>query len=134
MPSSALLQPDSALALATLAVLEIVLGIDNLVVLSILVGHVPSAQRRAARLIGLSLAMLTRLALLFAVVWLIGLTVPLFTLAGHGFSLRDLILGVGGLVLMAQSVTEIHETLEGAGEVPRLRQGRTLLVVVTQIA
>ncbi len=131
---SALLQPDSALALVVLLALEIVLGIDNLVVLSILVSHVPQSQRRAARLIGLSLAMLTRLALLFSIVWLTGLTVPLFELAGHAFSIRDLILGAGGLVLMAQSVIEIHETLEGAGEVRRPRQGRTLLVVVAQIA
>jgi predicted tellurium resistance membrane protein TerC len=125
---SVLMQPDSALALATLALLEIVLGIDNLVVLSILVGHVPRARQRAARLIGLSLAMLTRLALLFSIVWLTRLTAPLFTAFDRAFSVRELILGVGGLVLMGQSVTEIHETLEGAGGAPKL------LVVVTQIA
>jgi predicted tellurium resistance membrane protein TerC len=129
-----LMQPDSALALATLALLEIVLGIDNLVVLSILVGHVPRARQRAARLIGLSLAMVTRLALLFSIVWMTRLTSPLFSAKGHAFSIRDLILGIGGLVLMAQSVTEIHEALEGAGEAPRLRQVRALAVVVTQIA
>jgi predicted tellurium resistance membrane protein TerC len=131
---SVFLQPDSALALATLALLEIVLGIDNLVVLSILVGHVPRARQRAARLIGLSLAMLTRLALLFSIVWLTRLTAPLFTAFDRAFSIRDLILGIGGLVLMGQSVTEIHETLEGAGGAPKLRQARSLLVVVTQIA
>jgi predicted tellurium resistance membrane protein TerC len=131
---SVLMQPDSALALATLALLEIVLGIDNLVVLSILVGHVPRARQRAARLIGLSLAMLTRLALLFSIVWLTRLTAPLFTAFDRAFSVRELILGVGGLVLMGQSVTEIHETLEGAGGAPKLRQVRSLLVVVTQIA
>jgi predicted tellurium resistance membrane protein TerC len=105
---SALMQPESALALLTLAVLEIVLGIDNLVMLSILVGHVPRKSQRAARLIGLSLAMLTRLALLFSIVWLTRLTAPLFTAFDRAFSIRDLILGVGGLVLMGQSVTEIH--------------------------
>jgi predicted tellurium resistance membrane protein TerC len=131
---SVLLQPDSALALATLALLEIVLGIDNLVVLSILVGHVPRERQRAARLIGLSLAMLTRLALLFSIVWLTRLTAPLFTAFERAFSIRDLILGVGGLVLMGQSVTEIHETLEGASGPPKLRQARGLLTVVIQIA
>lgn len=131
---SVMMQPDSLLALATLALLEVVLGIDNLVVLSILVGHVPQARRRAARLIGLSLAMFTRLALLFSIVWLTGLTAPLFTAFEHAFSIRDVILGVGGLVLMGQSVTEIHETLEGAGGAPKLRQARSLLVVVIQIA
>jgi predicted tellurium resistance membrane protein TerC len=131
---SVLLQPDSALALATLALLEIVLGIDNLVVLSILVGRVPRARQRAARLIGLSLAMLTRLALLFSIVWLTRLTAPLFTAFERAFSVRDLILGVGGLVLMGQSVTEIHETLEGANGPPKLRQARSLIVVVIQIA
>jgi len=129
-----LLQPEGALALATLTVLEIVLGIDNLVVLSILVAHAPRARQRAARLIGLSLAMLTRLALLFSIVWLTRLTAPLFTLRGHGFSIRDLILGIGGLVLMAQSVTEIHEALEGAGETSKLRQARSVALIVTQIA
>jgi len=129
-----LLQPEGALALATLTVLEIVLGIDNLVVLSILVAHAPRARQRAARLIGLSLGMLTRLALLFSIVWLTRLTAPLFTLRGHGFSIRDLILGIGGLVLMAQSVTEIHEALEGAGETPKLRQARSVALIVTQIA
>jgi predicted tellurium resistance membrane protein TerC len=131
---SPLLQADGLLALATLTLLEIVLGIDNLVMLSILVGHLPSAQQRTARLMGLSLAMLTRLALLFSIVWLTGLIQPLFSALGHAFSPRDLILGVGGLVLLSQSVTEIHATVEGAAAAPRARAARRLLLVVVQIA
>jgi predicted tellurium resistance membrane protein TerC len=129
-----LLQPDGLLALATLTLLEIVLGIDNLVVLSILVSRLPAFRQRAARLMGLSLAMLTRLVLLFSIVWLTGLTRPLFTLFTHGFSPRDLILGVGGLMLLSQSVTEIHATVEGAEAAPRARLRRNLAAVVIQIA
>jgi predicted tellurium resistance membrane protein TerC len=131
---SLLLQPDGLLALATLTLLEIVLGLDNLVMLSILVNHLPPARQRAARLLGLSLAMLTRLALLFSIVWLTGLTRPLFTLFDRGFSPRDLILGLGGLVLLTQSVIEIHATVEGAEAAPRARVERSLLPVVIQIA
>lgn len=129
-----LLQPDGLLALATLTLLEIVLGIDNLVVLSILVSHLPAARQRAARLMGLSLAMLTRLALLFSIVWLTGLTRPLFTLFTRGFSPHDLILGAGGLVLLTQSVTEIHATVEGAESAPRARLQPNIVAVVIQIA
>jgi predicted tellurium resistance membrane protein TerC len=131
---SPLLQPDGILALVTLTLLEIVLGIDNLVVLSILVGRLPSAKQRMARLVGLSLAMLTRLALLFSIVWMTGLVRPLFTALQHAFSPRDLILGIGGLVLLSQSVTEIHATLEGENSTPRARVSRSVLAVVMQIA
>ncbi|HEV7986609.1 MAG TPA: TerC family protein [Steroidobacteraceae bacterium] len=131
---SPLLQADGVLALAILTLLEIVLGIDNLVVLSILVGRLPGAKQRTARLVGLSLAMLTRLALLFSIVWLAGLRRALFTLFEHGFSPRDLILGAGGLVLLSQSVTEIHATVEGATSTPRVRASRSVLAVVIQIA
>ncbi len=133
---SLLAQPDSAVALATLSLLEIVLGVDNLVVLSIFVGQLPPTRQRAGRLIGLSLAMLTRLALLFSIVWLTGLRAPWFTLLGHGFSARDLILGIGGLILLGQSVTEIHSALERAAapSTARARARRGLAVVVLQIA
>ena len=129
-----MLQADSLLALVTLTLLEIVLGIDNLVVLSILVSQLPPSRQRPARLLGLSLAMLTRLALLFSIVWLTGLPRPLFTTLGHGFSPRDLILGAGGLVLLSQSVSEIHATVEGAETAPRARLRRTVAAVVIQIA
>jgi predicted tellurium resistance membrane protein TerC len=131
---SLLMQPEGALALVTLSLLEIVLGIDNLVMLSILVSRLPAAEQRGARLAGLSLAMLTRLALLFSIVWVTGLRAPLFALQGHQFSPRDLILGVGGLILLAQSITELHETLETAGAAPRWRPRRVLITVVLQIA
>jgi len=133
MPAS-LMQPDAALAFATLALLEIVLGIDNLVVLSILIGHLPPERRRIARLVGLSLAMLTRLLLLFSIVWVTRLTKPLFTLFGHGFSPRDLILGVGGLILLAQSVTELHATVESADRPARRVRRAGVAMVVIQIA
>jgi predicted tellurium resistance membrane protein TerC len=133
---SLLMQPDSVLALATLTLLEIVLGVDNLVMLSIMVGHLPPARQRAGRVLGLSLAMLTRLALLFSIVWLTRLQTPLFSAFGRGISPHDLILGIGGLVLLAQSVTEIHTTLESAGTSARTRAParRGLALVVFQIA
>jgi predicted tellurium resistance membrane protein TerC len=131
---SSLLRADSLIALGILAVLEVVLGIDNLVVLSILVGHLPPGQRRLARLLGLLLAMMTRLALLFSIVWLTGLTRPLFAALGHSISARDLILAVGGLVLLSQSVTEIHATVEGAEVTPPRRAARSVLAVAIQVA
>lgn len=131
---STLLQPDSAVALGMLTLLEIVLGVDNLVMLSILIGQAPPPRRRAARLLGLGLAMLTRLALLFSIVWLTGLRRTLFEILGHGFSLGALILGAGGLILLAKSVTEIHATLERAAAPTRPRPARGVAVVVFQIA
>jgi predicted tellurium resistance membrane protein TerC len=126
-----LFSPQAWIALLTLSALEIVLGVDNLIFLSILVGRLPEPQQRSARLMGLTLAMVTRIALLFSIVWLTRLTRPWFELAGQPISGRDLILGLGGLFLLGKSVTEIHETLEGAaerGEPPRAA-GFTLTVV-----
>jgi predicted tellurium resistance membrane protein TerC len=135
---SVLMHPDGVVALATLTVLEVVLGVDNLVMLSIMVGHLPPARQRAGRVLGLSLAMLTRLALLFSIVWLTRLQAPLFAAFGRAISPHDLILGVGGLVLLAQSVTEIHATVESAGTPARARARtrarRGLALVVLQIA
>jgi predicted tellurium resistance membrane protein TerC len=125
---------DSALAFTMLALLEIVLGIDNLVVLSLLVGQLPRPRQRTARLLGLSLAMLTRLALLFSILWLTQLQSPLFAVLGHVFSLRDLVLGAGGLILLSQSVTEIHATLESAVAPPSARKRGGLAATVLQIA
>lgn len=108
-----LLTFSSLAALATLAALEIVLGIDNVVFLAILSGRLPEHQRRAARLIGLSLAALGRIALLFAITWVITLDkAELFTLAGHTFTVKDLILAAGGLFLLAKATWEIHHSLE----------------------
>jgi predicted tellurium resistance membrane protein TerC len=101
------------IALATLTVLEIVLGIDNIVFISILAGKLRVEDRERARKIGLSLAMFIRLALLASITWVMGLTAPIFTVVGQEISGRDLILLVGGLFLIAKSTHEIHEKLEG---------------------
>ena len=131
----ALLQsPGSWVALATLSLLETVLGVDNIIFLAILVSRLPAAAQRRARIAGLTLAMLTRLALLFSVIWLTHLTAPLFSVLGHGFSGRDLILGVGGLFLLGKSVTEIHHTLEGATNPQPQRSLGAFTVIVIQIA
>jgi predicted tellurium resistance membrane protein TerC len=105
--------PQVWIALTTLTVLEIVLGIDNVVFISILAGKLPPEERAKARRIGLSLAMLTRIALLLSLGWVIRLTAPLFTVVGQEISGRDLILLGGGLFLLAKSTHEIHDKLEG---------------------
>jgi len=105
--------PNAWLAFATLSALEIVLGIDNVVFISILADRLPAEQRDRARKLGLWLAMLMRIALLFALAWIVKLTVPLFNLLGRGISGRDLVLLVGGLFLLAKSTHEIHNSLEG---------------------
>jgi predicted tellurium resistance membrane protein TerC len=100
-------------ALLTLTVLEIVLGIDNIVFISILVGKLPAEQQDRARIIGLSLAMFMRIGLLFTITWVIGLTAPLFNIAGMAISGRDIILIGGGLFLLGKATFEIHDRLEG---------------------
>ncbi len=105
--------PEAWIALLTLTVLEIVLGIDNIVFISILSGKLPSEQQGRARTLGLALAMITRIALLFSIAWIVRLTAPLFELFGHPFSGRDLILLGGGLFLLAKATQEIHGKLEG---------------------
>ena len=111
-----LTDPQAWIALLTLTFLEIVLGIDNLVFVSILTGRLPKEQQSKARRIGLALAMLMRIALLFAISALMTLTKPWFELIGHAFSGKDLILLAGGLFLMWKSTTEIHHKLEGEVE------------------
>lgn len=111
-----LTDPQAWLAFLTLAALEIVLGIDNIIFISVLVGRLPPEQRARARNFGLLLAMGSRIALLLSIVWLIGLTRPWFTLLGNEISGRDLVLILGGLFLLGKSVLEIHHTLEGADE------------------
>ena len=113
-----LASPEAWIALATLSALEIVLGVDNIIFISILVGRLPPHERQRARVIGLGLAMFTRIALLLSLAWMMRLTNPLFSLAGHGISGRDLILLGGGLFLLAKAVTEIHNALEGVEEQP----------------
>jgi predicted tellurium resistance membrane protein TerC len=111
----ALLTPDVWISLATLTLMEIVLGIDNIVFISILSGRLPLDQQPRARTVGLSVALLTRLGLLFAISWVMGLTEPLFTVLGKSLSGRDLILLGGGLFLLAKATHEIHEKLEVEG-------------------
>ncbi len=104
--------PEAWIALSTLIALEIVLGIDNIIFISILVGRLPAAQRDLARKLGLGLAMLARLVLLFSIVWVMGLVEPWFTVVGNEISGRDIILIVGGMFLLAKSTHEIHNSLE----------------------
>jgi predicted tellurium resistance membrane protein TerC len=110
-----LFDPQIWIALITLTTLEIVLGIDNIVVLAIISNNLPLHQREKARYIGLSLALVMRLALLFAISWIAGLIHPIFTIYGQPFSGRDLMLLAGGLFLMYKAVHEIHVTVEEAG-------------------
>jgi predicted tellurium resistance membrane protein TerC len=110
---SLLTDPGTWISLATLAVLEIVLGIDNVIFISILIQRLPVSQRDRARLVGLSLAAGLRVLLLLTISWVIGLTQPLVTLFGRDFSWRDAILILGGLFLLYKATGEIHESLEG---------------------
>jgi len=104
------------MALGTLTILEIVLGIDNIIFLSLVVAKLPAAQRNHARRIGLFAAMMMRLGLLASIAWVVRLTNPLFTLFDHSFSARDLILLAGGLFLIWKASKEIHESIEGEEE------------------
>ena len=105
--------PKMWIGFLTLTVLEIVLGIDNVVFISILAGKLPEHQQDKARRLGLTLALVTRILLLLGISWIVGLTKPLFEIFGHPVSGKDLILGVGGLFLIAKATHEIHEKLEG---------------------
>ncbi|MHB1194933.1 MAG: TerC family protein [Longimicrobiales bacterium] len=125
--------PEAWISLATLTILEIVLGIDNIVFISILADRVEPAQRARARQVGLLLAMGTRIALLVSIVWIMKLTAPLFALFGHEISGRDLILLVGGLFLLTKSTREIHHKLEGEDEHRRTGASASFLSVIVQI-
>lgn len=125
--------PEAWLGLLTLTVLEIVLGIDNIIFISILAGKLPAHQQARARRVGLIGAMLTRIALLAAIAWIIRLTAPLFTLLGHAFSGRDLILMAGGLFLIYKSTHEIHDKLEGEAGRASTRTAASFGNVVGQI-
>src|SRR4051794_25615543 len=109
---SMLLDPNVWIAFAMLTALEIVLGVDNIIFISILVGRLPAEQRDRARRLGLGFAMLSRLALLFSLTWIMGLTADLFVVSGMGISGRDLVLLGGGLFLLYKASSEIFETVE----------------------
>lgn len=108
--------PNAWVGLLTLTVLELVLGIDNIVFISILSGKLPAHQQQKARFIGLSLAMLMRILLLLCITWVMGLTRPLFTIAGFGVTGRAIILVAGELFLLVESTHEIHDHMEGEDE------------------
>jgi predicted tellurium resistance membrane protein TerC len=131
-----LLSAESWAALLTLTVLEIVLGIDNIVFISILSGKLPEHQRQRARTVGLALAMGTRILLLLSLTWIMRLTRPFLTVASQEISGRDLILLIGGMFLLWKSTHEIHERLEGQAEAVRKagRKANTMASVLTQIA
>ena len=129
--------PEIWLSLVTLSALEIVLGIDNLVFIAILTGRLPAHQRALGRKVGLALALITRLMLLATLAWIVGLTQPLFAVAGKGFSWRDIILIAGGLFLLYKATVEIHEMVEKEEEEPDSPHGAagiTFQGVVLQIA
>ena len=126
--------PESWVALLTLTALEIVLGIDNIIFISILVGRLPEAQRNFARRIGLGLAMLTRLGLLFSITWVMGLTKPWFTVLGNSVSGRDIVLIGGGMFLLFKATHEIHNSLEGAGDDAKNVAITSMGTVLIQIA
>jgi predicted tellurium resistance membrane protein TerC len=128
-----LTDPQVWMALVTLTALEIVLGIDNIIFISIQASKLPAAQQEKARLVGLGLAMFIRIALLFSLTWLMGLTAPLFTVLGNEISGRDLILLSGGVFLLWKSTMEIHEKLEGEEGVDSARVGATFAAVIVQI-
>lgn len=129
-----IIMPEAWLALLTLTLLEIVLGIDNIIFISILVGRLPESQRQKARQLGLMLAMGMRIALLLAIVWVMGLTKPLFSVFELDFSGRDLILLAGGMFLLAKSTLEIHHSLEGSEEQKSSGKAATFGAIITQIA
>jgi predicted tellurium resistance membrane protein TerC len=129
-----LTEPATWLSLITLTAMEIVLGIDNVIFISILVDKLPAGQQSKGRKLGLALALILRLALLFAITWVMGLNSPLFSVFGKGFTGRDLILLGGGLFLIVKATREIHENLEVVHEAHKAPSGRAAFgIVLVQI-
>jgi predicted tellurium resistance membrane protein TerC len=125
--------PEVWISLFTLTVLEVVLGIDNVVFIAILAGKLPPEQQAKARKLGLALALITRILLLCGLVWMVKLTQPLFVLFNHEFSGRDLILLAGGLFLLFKATTEIHDKLEGEDGQATRQLPPTMAAVIAQI-
>jgi len=125
--------PEAWVALGTLTALEIVLGIDNIIFISIIVSRLPDGQRDTARRLGLALAMVTRLGLLFSIAWIATLTEPWFEILGQAMSGKDLILIVGGLFLLAKATHEIHNSLEGVAPEAVSTLGVSMAGVLLQI-
>ena len=128
-----LMDPQAWAAFATLTALELVLGIDNVIFISILVEKLPLEKREIARRIGLFAAMFMRIALLMMLAWIVGLTAPLFTAFGEEFSGRDIVLLLGGLFLLWKSVGEIHQSMEGGEEGTATTAARSFTMVIVQI-
>lgn len=128
-----LLQPESWIALLTLTFLEIVLGIDNIIFISIVSNKLPEHQQSKARNIGLSFALIFRVVLLLCITWIISFTDPLFTILDRPFSGRDLILLAGGIFLVFKSTMEIHHKMEGVASQHKQEKGGTLFSVIVQI-
>ena len=126
--------PQAWIALLTLTVLEIVLGIDNIIFISILSGKLPEALQKKARNTGLAMAMIMRVLLLLSIAWIVKLTRPLFTVVGHEISGRDLILLIGGLFLLFKATHEIHDKLEGEEGTTTARVAPSFASVIVQIA
>ena len=129
----ALFTTDNLIALATLTALEVVLGVDNVIFISILAGKLPANQQARARRVGLMAAMVMRILLLFSLAWIVRLTAPLFSVLGRGISGRDLILLGGGLFLLAKATIEIHDKLEGAEGERSARVAPSFGAVIVQI-
>jgi predicted tellurium resistance membrane protein TerC len=125
--------PQAWIAFATLTALELVLGIDNIIFISILVDKLPKAKQEFARRLGLFMAMFMRIGLLLVLAWIVGLVAPLFTVLGQEISGRDLILILGGLFLIYKSTAEIHQSLEGEEEHSVGKVGATMMSVILQI-
>lgn len=127
-------RPDAWIAFATLTILELVLGIDNIVFISILSEKVREERQRLARTVGLAIAMITRIGLLFSISWVMSLTQPLFEVIGHPFAGRDLILVFGGLFLLTKATREIHDKLEGEEHGRETAGTASFTSVIVQIA
>lgn len=128
-----LIEPENWIAFVTLLVLEVVLNVDNVIFLAIVSDALPEERRPKAQRIGLSLAMLLRIALLAGLTWLIGLTAPLFGVHGHPVSIRDLIMIGGGLFLLTKATREIHDAVEGPDHASRSRPHAAFAAVIAQI-
>ena len=126
--------PEIWIALLTLTALEVVLGIDNIIFITVLAGRLPENERNRGRIIGLAMAMITRILLLLSLTWVMGLTKPLFQLLSYEISGRDIILLIGGLFLLAKSTHEIHANLEGEEERVETSKAVSFVGVITQIA
>ena len=129
-----LLDPNTWIAFATLTLMEVVLGVDNVIFISVLVSKLPKEQADRARTIGLSLALIFRIALLLVLSWIIALSQPVFSAFGHGFSWRDIILLAGGLFLIYKAVTEMHAEIEEPHEPTLQQQAKAMMsAIVSQI-